>query len=179
MLTIVGSFITPAIVASLITLLVNLRIAKQKEFREAISKRLDEARGLVAASVDAAAAYYCLDAIDRTAQSEAKLWMAEREVRLGLASLTTTSHPELEVQFTKLQHDFDFFVSELTGGNFQQKSAVADLTHIRRIAGLGAELRQSILSLNEAEIRRRLEKDWITRTMRSLQIKPYYKSLSD
>lgn len=177
MSSLLSSIVTPAIISSIVTLLINIRQSKRKDFRDAVSKRIDESRELVYEAVDAAAMYYCNDAKNRTTQSEAKLWMAEREIRLILSSLIANFDQELDATLNELRDDFDIFISELTGGNFQQKNAKADLPHIRRIAGLGAELRLSILKANDAELQKRLDSDWITKIMKFLQIKPYYKSI--
>lgn len=179
MISLLQLVITPAIVSSIVTLLVNIRLSKQKEIRDSISKKIDEARKLVSESVDAAANYFSLSSADRTAQLEAKLWMCERELRMTLSALTSEHNVELNIELKKLQTDFDVFISELTGGNFQQKNATGDLPHIRRIAGIGSDLRLSLLKASEIEINKRLDNDWITYIMKFFQFGRYYTPIRD
>ncbi len=179
MITVLGSIVTPAIVASIFSLLVNTRASKRRDYRDAVSMRVKETRELVASATNAAASYFCLDAKGRTPQLEAALWMAEKDVRLALFGLAEKPQGVVESELSRLQSDFDIFVSELTGGNFQQTSAKADLAHIRKIASIAADLRSSISLVNEEDLRTILDNDPLSKVMRALQIKPYYRSLKD
>jgi hypothetical protein len=173
-----SSLITPAFVATIISLLLNARTLKRKDIRDAYSKRIEEARYLIGNAVNAASEYFSLDFDERLPKIEAKLWMAEREVRLGLFSLTEIDEAGLDDELAKLRRDFDFFITELTSGNFQRRGALADLAHIRKIAGLGAELRQSISRANENELRKRLDDDLLSKIMKILQMRPYFSSIN-
>lgn len=179
MASIVSSIITPAIVASLFSLLFNTRTEKRKELRRAILDRLQESRDLVLKAVESAAAYFSLPFASRTATLEADLWLRERDVRLSLSSLAERTDAEMQKELSALQHDFDFFISELTGSNFQQKDAEADLAHIRKIAGLGADLRASLARVHFAELSSVLRRDPFDRFLRFLEIGEHYVPIAD
>lgn len=179
MFTLLGSIITPAVVASLFALFFNARAEKRREIRTAILKRLDDSRALVATAVEAAATYFAHPSEGRTPQIEAKLWLAEREVRLGLSSLAERTDRTLNHELSKLQSDFDFFVGELTGSNFQQSNAEVDLAHVRRIASLGADLRLSLSRVHLAELQEALSRDPLDRALKFFELGNHYVPLAD
>lgn len=157
------SVITPALVASVFTLLFNVRSEKRKQIRDDLTKSFDEARSLVEKSVSSAAAYYSKDAKSRTSELEATLWLYEREMRFCLSRLIEKSDVDLAYQLSAIQHNFDSFISELTGGTFQDANATADLRHVRKIAGIGAELRHDLSRLRHAELVSILRRDLLDR----------------
>ena len=179
MFSVLGSIVTPAVVASLFSIFFGARAEKRRELRKAILDRLQESRGLVKHAIDAASQYYSKAASDRTAAIEANLWLAEREVRMSLSSLTERSDAGLEKELKNLQRDFDIFISELTGANFQQNDAQIDLAQVRKIAGLGAELRVSLSKVHLAELRNALANDPLDRVLKFLQIGDHYTPLAD
>jgi hypothetical protein len=179
MLTLLGSIITPAVVASLFSLVFNARAEKRRDARKAILDRLQESRDLVADAVKSAAAYFSKPYAERTPAIEAELWLIEREVRLSLSTLTERTDAQLKKELTSLQRDFDFFVGELTGSNFQQKEAEVDLAHIRKIAGLGADLRLSLSRAHVAELKAALERDPLDRVLKFFEIGEHYVPLAD
>lgn len=178
MLSLVGSIITPAIIASIFALLFNARAEKRRELRTELGAAISESRQLVANAVLASAKYFSQDAAARTAELESSLWLAERELRFTLSSLVERTDRPLATELEHLREHFDYFIGELTGGNFQQIAAVADLKQVRKIAGVGAELRRSLGRLYYAEMREALNADLLDRMFKYLEIGREYVPLS-
>lgn len=179
MLTIFGSIITPALIASIFALFFNARAEKRREFRKAALDQLEESRELVLSGVKAAAAYFSKPSDERTPALEAEVWLIERELRMNLSTLADRSGTGVAGEVEKMQNDFDLFVGELTGANFQQRDAEVDLAHIRRIAGLGADLRVSLANASHSDLRQALEKDPLDKVMRFFEFGDHFQPLAD
>jgi hypothetical protein len=136
----VWNIITPALVASLITLYYNSRAEKRRAARDYISKVFDGARDDVRRAVEAAVEYFPVQPANRTTLQEAKLWMGERDVRHSVAALIEFSAGSAETR--KLLEDaLDDFISALTGGSFQATSGEADVAQARAVSAIGGKLR--------------------------------------
>jgi len=157
------SLITPALIASLVSLAVNIRADKVRAERDYFTVQFTSARELIDAAVKAAAEYYPLGAAERKPTLEAKLWLADRELRFALPSLMAFAGDDLKEELDALTRAFDDLIAELTGGSFQSASATPDLIQVRRIASAGAELRAKLTDLRHAELRRCVDRDPISR----------------
>lgn len=155
----VGSILTPAVVASLFTLIFNARNEKRKQIRENLKESFSEARKLVEAAVVASSSYFSVDAENRLPSLEAKIWLCERELRFTLTDLLEKSDDKLKYDLEAARNEFDDFIAELTGGSFQVSTATSDLKHVRKIAGIGATLRFKLSALYFAELREVLQRD--------------------
>ena len=174
MLSFLESFVTPAIVASLFALFFNARAEKRRDVRKALNDAFEEARNLVKQAVETSSEYFSKNYEERTPSMEAKLWLAERELRLSLSALSERSDSQLDAELQKLTLDFDQLVGDLTGSNFQQMDATADLAHVRKIAGVGADLRNSLARVHFAELQTALSADPIDKIMKFLELGRYY-----
>lgn len=156
---ILSSFITPAVVAGVISLLVTNRNEKIRARRDFITKAFDPARDTIKAAVDAALEYYPLKSTARTKLLEAKVLASEREVRRAISALLSF-HENLHLtNFSTVQDAFDNFVAEITGGSFQRSDAGADVATATKIADAGAHLRAALLSLRSDVLEREIEND--------------------
>jgi hypothetical protein len=157
------SLITPALIASIVSIAVNIRSDKIRAERDYSTGQFSGTRELIDAAVRAAAEYYPLGVADRTPILEAKLWLADRELRFALPSLMAFAGEDLKDELDALTRAFDDLIAELTGGSFQSASAAPDLIHVRRIASAGAELRARLTDLRHAELRRSVDRDLVSR----------------
>jgi hypothetical protein len=157
------SIITPAIVASFITLFLNIRSEKSRAARDFVSRAFDAARDDVRRATEAAVEYYPLPASDRTAAIEARLWMGERDVRHSVNAVIEFSTAGSDGQ-KLLQSSFDNFIDALTGGSFQSSEAEPDLEQVRKVASAGGELRASISMARQIELRQAISSDILSRS---------------
>lgn len=157
------ALVAPALIASIMTLLINIRLDKVRVRRDYIGTSYEAVRNGINEAVSAAAAYYPLPSAERTASLEAKIWMADRELRFSIPALMDNATTEARPDFDALSETFDDFIAELTGGTFQQTGANSDLKHFRKIASVGAELRAKITQARHEELRRAVDKDPLSR----------------
>lgn len=170
MLSFFGSFVTPALVASIFSLLFNARSEKRKFVRESLRDSFAEAREVIGKSVSASSIYFSKPFIDRTPEVEASVWIYEKELRLTLSNLLERSDEDLAFELESVRDKFDDLVSELTGGNFQQRNARADLAHVRKISIKAAQLRSVLAALYHAQLRNSLDRDILDRFFNFLTV---------
>ena len=168
MMGFITGFLTPALVASLFSLLFNSRAEKRRDLRQSLLDSFTEVRKIVNDAVKAASEYYSASIKDRTPSLEAAIWLNERELRFALSTLMSKSDQSLANHVGMLQDSFDIFISELTGGNFQSSDADSDLKQVRKIAGLGAELRHALSNEYHFELKRSLSDDWLDKLINFL-----------
>ncbi|WP_422058571.1 hypothetical protein [Sphingomonas sp.] len=171
------TLITPAFIASLVSIAINLRADKVRANRELVTSSFETTRKLIEDAVKSAADYFPLPAPRRTPISEAKVWMSDRSLRFALPSLIGNSSSELSKELTQLESSFDNFIMLLTGGSFGSVNAEADVKHFRLIAAAGAELGAKLLDLRHAELRRAVERDPMSRFL-NYWTTPYGERLS-
>jgi hypothetical protein len=160
---VVESVLTPALIASFISLLFNHRAEKHRAERDFITKTFDAARDDVRRCVGYGIEYFPNAAHDRTPAIEAKLWMGERDVRSSVAGLIEFSkHGSRSQQL--LQQALDDFIDALTGGSFQSATATADLDQVRKVASTGAILRAAISTARQLELREAISSDILSRS---------------
>lgn len=158
----VWNIITPALVASLVTLFYNNRAEKRRATRDYISKVFDGARDDVRRAVEAAVEYYPVTPGKRTALQEAKVWMGERDVRHAISALLEFSEPRSSSQKV-LEDALDHFISTLTGGSFQVTSGGSDVAQARAVAAAGGKLRASISTARQRELEDAVSADILSR----------------
>src|SRR4051812_9747757 len=141
MVSVLGSLVTPAFVASVITVFFNIRGEKLKAHREYVSSFFQDARNAVSDAVSTAADYFTIAGAERTAGSQTRLFIAEREVRCMLATVCEAA-PKLEppIEVDRIQGLADSFIDLLTGDNFGQAECPASPGHAQQIATVGANL---------------------------------------
>lgn len=159
------TLITPAFIATVISIAIANRGEKLRAHRDFYTKSFEAARDTVAAAVVAASEYFPLDATKRTPVIEAKVWMAERELRFALSAIIENASLFIRDDVDKLTANFDDFVGYLTGGSFQSRSAQPDLKQLRLIAAAGAELRAQLLQVRHAELRAAIRRDPLSRIL--------------
>lgn len=96
---------------------------------------------------------------DRTPLQEAKVILAERELRSAMP-IILESHPELaDASRAIARNRFEDLAAELTGGNFQANDGEIDRDHIRRLTYAGAGLRSALARMRDAELKILIEAD--------------------
>lgn len=170
MLTVVGSIITPALVASIFSLLFNARAEKRKFVRESLKDSFVEARDVIGKAVAASSIYFSKPYKGRTPEVEALVWIHEKEMRFLLSNILERSDESLAYELEKVQNHFDELVSELTGGNFQQKNSKSDLSQVRKISGIASHLRSVLATLYHAQLKSSLDRDMLDRLFNYLTV---------
>ncbi|WP_106640797.1 hypothetical protein [Allosphingosinicella vermicomposti] len=160
---IIWTLITPAFIASVLSIAINIRADKFRARREYITASFEAVRATIDTAVKAAAEYFPLPAVARTPAIEAKLWLADRELRFALSPLIKNASSGLDAELEQLTAAFDDLIALLTGGSFQSSKAEADLKHLRLIASAGAELRAKLTDVRHAELRQAVEQDILSR----------------
>jgi hypothetical protein len=158
----IWNIITPALVASLITLFYNSRAEKRRAVRDYISKTFDAARDDVRRAVEAAVEYFPVRPEERTPLQEAKLWRGERDVRHSIAALIEFSASNSETR-KLLENALDDFISVLTGGSFQAGAGDADVAQARAVSAAGGKLRASIAMARQRELEAAVSSDIVSR----------------
>lgn len=159
------AIITPALIATFISLVVTNRAEKLRAQRDFLTKIFESARDDVKQALDAAAGYFPLPAAERDPSLEARIWMAERELRFSLISVIDSSMAGSVQQADELTLAFDDLIGQLTSGSFQSASATSDLKHLRLIASAGAEVRAKLFALRSAELRNAVKNDPLSRVI--------------
>lgn len=162
----IWNLITPALVASLISLFYNSRAEKRRATRDYISKVFDAARDDVRRAVEAAVEYFPTPPPDRTPLQEARLWMGERDVRHSLAALIQFSADSSESR-KMLEDALDSFIAVLTGGSFQASSGDSDVAQARAVSATGGKLRASIATARQRELEAAVSADILSRSWNS------------
>jgi len=157
-----GSIVTPAVVAGVISLLVTNRNEKVRAQRDFITKAFEPARDAIKSAVDAAIAYFPETGTARTPKLEVSVSASEREVRRSISGLLTLHESEKTSKFEEVNELFAVFVSELTSGTFQQVNAAADLPTTLRIADAGANLRAALIALRSEVLERQISNDTLS-----------------
>lgn len=156
---IITTLFTPALVSLAVSLWVNRRAEAHRARRDHITKLFEVTREDVRRSVESAIDYFATRPESRTPLQEAKVLLAEREIRSAL-SVILGPHPELQNDGSSAaQAGRTEFLAELTGGNFQVLEGEVDKEHIRRLTHAGAGLRSALARMRDAELRMLLDKD--------------------
>jgi len=161
-----GSIITPAIVASIVTFYFNLRAEKRRAERDFVTKTFDGAREDVRRAIEAAAEYLSLPSGERNPSVEAKIIIAERDVRHSVETLIAFSNPQ-SGGCKPLEAALDDFIDALTGGTFGSASCAADLPQVRKVASTGARLRSAISTARQLELKEAVDADVLARSTRA------------
>lgn len=150
---------TPAFISLAVSLWVNRRSEARRARRDHITKLFEVTRDDVRRSVEAAIDYFATNPEKRTALQEARVVLAERELRSAMPVILGP-HPELANEGRETAHKrFEDLLAELTGGNFQVAEGEIDREHIRRLTYAGAGLRSAMAKMRDAELRILLEAD--------------------
>lgn len=121
--------------------------------RDHITKLFEITREDVRRGVEAAIDYFATEPAKRTALQEAKVILADREVRSAMPVILGP-HPELEnPDRAEAYRRYQDLIAELTGGNFQEREGFVDSEHIRTLTLAGAGLRSSLARMRDAELR--------------------------
>jgi hypothetical protein len=173
----IWTIITPAFIASVVTVFWNNYAEKKKSHRDFITKSFDNARDDVRKASEASIEYFSDTAAKTRPKLEAKVLLIERDVRSSVSELLDSSGLEVDPAYKKAQDRFDTFVADLTGGSFQASKGVVDNVQIRRVAASAAALRAALLDLRKAELAKALRDDWFYRPRRwSRDINEWLKS---
>lgn len=165
----IWNIVTPALVASLVTLFYNSRSEKRRAARDYISKVFEGARDDVRRAVEAAVEYFPLPPPERTELLEAKVWMGERDVRHSISALLMFSNQE-STSGKLLEDSLDNFISALTGGSFQATTGNADVVQARSVAAAGGKLRAAISTARQHELEAAVSADLLSRNWLRLKI---------
>jgi len=165
----VSSVVTPAVVASAVSLFFNHRSEKKRAARDYLTKAFDSARDDVRRAVEYAVDYFPLRSDERTPAKEARLLMGDRDVRLSIGALIDFS-AESGPSRNLLQSALDDFISVLTGGSFQSSAADADLDQARLVASAGAALRAAIAKARHLELEDAVKSDVLSRSADRLRL---------
>lgn len=163
MTDIVLAILTPALIASLVTLAINIRMDKLKAHREYITTTFEAAKKVVDDAIKASIEYFPLRSKDRSNILEARVWLYERELRFAVPSLMSGSSEKLSDELGALTIAFDDLISLLTGGSFQSSDSEGDMKQARLIASAGAELKAKLTDLRHAELKSAIDRDILTR----------------
>lgn len=157
------SIITPALIASVISLYLGQRSEKRRAERDFITKLYDSARDDVRKAVEAGVDYFPRPLAERTLTLEAKVWMSERDVRHSVSSLLTLSEQAGEVEISAVEDALADLIDALTGGSFQSATAAEDIKQARKVATSGARLRVALSTLRQNELRAAIDADVVSR----------------
>jgi hypothetical protein len=164
----ITSIVTPAVVASAVSLYLGSRSEKQRAVRDFITKAFDAARDDVRRASEAAAEYFPLSAEERKPAQAAKIWMGERDVRHSVEALiafTDATSPRRAV----LENRLDDFIDALTGGSFESTAATADVEQVRRVATTSAALRAALSTARQQELSAAIDKDVLARFVKYMK----------
>lgn len=149
----------PALVSLAVSLWVNRRSEAWRARRDHITKLFEVTREDIRRSVEVAIDYFSTLPTDRSPLQEAKVLLAERELRSAMPIILDAHHELINSDRFTAKSRFEDLMAELTGGNFQEKSGSINLDHIRRLSYAGAGLRASLARMRDAELKILLNKD--------------------
>lgn len=139
--------------------------------RDHITKLFEVTREDIRRAAEIAIDYFGTEPANRTALQEAKVVLADREIRSAMPVLLGP-HPELEnADRTEANLRFQDLIAELTGGNFQAGEGGVDPEHIRKLTYASAALRSSLARMRDAELRMLAGDDFIQVQWRNARTK--------
>jgi hypothetical protein len=153
MASVFANLITPAFVASVVSIFFNIRAEKLKSHREYVTSFFQDARTAVSNAVAAAADYFTAAGTQRTAGSQTHLFICEREVRCTVA-MVCEAGPKLDppMDIARVQELADSFIDALTGDTFGKADCEASPAHAQHIATVGAELRDELVRVRQRQL---------------------------
>jgi hypothetical protein len=164
MASVFTALVTPAFVASVVSILWNIRAQKLAEHREYVTSFFQDARTAISNAVASAADYFTVVGAQRTAGSQTHLFICEREVRRTLAMVCETG-PKLDppMDIDRLQELADTLVDALTGDTFGLPECDASPGHAQSIATVGADLRDELVRVQQRQLEARVSADLFQR----------------
>ncbi len=160
MKTIIGFFVTPALVSLAISLWANAVLEARRARRDHITKLFEGARDDVRRGVEAGVECFSTKPADRTHLQEARVLSADREIRAAVSLLLgRVRSPGCDEATHKAREAFQSLVVELTGGNFQARRGVISREHITRLVHAGANMRTALARLRDAELKDGFDQD--------------------
>lgn len=158
-----SALFAPALVSLVISLWVNRVLEARRARRDHITKLFEVTREDIRRAVEAAVDYFATPPANRNPLQEAKVVLAERELRSAMPILLGP-HPELTNDSrVDAGKRFEDLVAELTGGNFQEAQGSVDRQHIRRLTAAGAGLRSALAKMRDSELRILAGSDFVQR----------------
>lgn len=144
--------VTPALVSLLVSLWAGKFLEARRARRDYITKLFEVTREDVRRAVEAAVDYFAIDPSDRTFLQEAKVILADKEIRSAMPVILGP-HPELHnANRVAALQAYQNLIAELTGGNFQEQLGTVDVEHIRRLTLAGASLRSALSRMRDTEL---------------------------
>jgi hypothetical protein len=149
----------PALISLAVSLWANRRSEARRARRDHITKLFEVTREDIRRSVEVAMDYFATLPTDRTALQEAKVILADRELRSAMPVILGP-HPELaDKNRDDAEKRFVELLAELTGGNFQGVDGEVDRQHIIRLTYAAAGLRSALSRMRDAELKMLIEAD--------------------
>lgn len=152
--------LTPAVVAGIVTFLLNQRNDGLRSRKDYHTKASDSVREAVREATELAAGYYSTKVSDRTETQEAMILVADRDIASAVPRVCSHAvSEELAPLVAAVKSDLINFLALLTGGSFQERQAVGgsdelDASHLRKLALASAKLRESISVLRDEQLSR-------------------------
>ena len=137
-----GQLIVPAVVAAIVTFLLNRRLESRRGKRELNSRAFDTARESVAKFAELTSLYWTRGSNESDVERETRIMLAESDLRINVTDaieLVSSANHEL------LQTAFDDLLRFGTGGQFQSSGRNADIARCRRISGAAALLQGQLV----------------------------------
>lgn len=161
--TILAALFAPAFVSLVVSIWVNRLLEAKRARRDHITKLFEVTRDDIRRAVEASVDYFATLPAERTALQEAKVLLADRELRSAMPVLLGP-HPELANEAREhTSKRFEDLLAELTGGNFQVKDGEVDREHIRRLTVAGAGLRSGLARMRDSELKMLANSDFAER----------------
>jgi len=150
--------ITPVLISGLITFLYGQRSDGLKASRDFTTKAAESAREDIKKAAELAVEYFATDLSERSLIQEAKILVAERDVKSSLSRMILSGNKkDLAVTIKELKKQRVALLAVLTGGSFQQRvggvlDTEREAAHIRAIAVEAANIRSTIATLRDQEL---------------------------
>lgn len=137
----------PALVAAVVTFVLNRRLESMRGRREINSRTFDSARESVGKFSELTALYWIRDRQITDAEAETRILLAQADLLICVAAAVELI-PEGEQE--PLQTALDDLLRFGTGGQFQTSDRLADIARSQRIPAAAAQLRSHLLKARRA-----------------------------
>ena len=141
-LVIVSQLGVPALVAAIVTFILNGRLESRRGKRDLNSRAFEAARGSVAKFSEQTSLYWSKKHSNSDTENETRIMLAESDLRNNVSeAIELVAAPNQE----PLQTALDDLLRFGTGGQFQSSGRPADVGRVRLIAGAASQLHGHLL----------------------------------
>jgi hypothetical protein len=141
-----------ALVAAIVTFLLNRRLERLRGRREISTRTFDSARDNVREFASLTSAYWLRGRSDQDPEDEAKIILVQEDVLVDVGAALILALPEDQ---PLIEVAIDELLRFGTGGDFQGVDRGADIARARRIPGAAARLRHALITARRNLLERR------------------------